>query len=105
MDDQGRPRGALRADQFGGDGPVAEIETLFGPETDHLHHIVTAPRFAIVGAYVLAGELAGTREDITGAFTRYERKPRPYTRQIQRSAPDSGQAMTPRTAHGITAPP
>ncbi|MFG2779911.1 hypothetical protein ACGFY7_18925 [Streptomyces prunicolor] len=107
VDDQGRPRGALRADRFDGDGPVAEIEiprgtlsrvrheqsrdrvdhrfgdritstrddgtkvhveftsapaetfdvaagadglrselreTLFDPETDHLHHIDTAPR-------------------------------------------------------------
>lgn len=56
----------------------------------------------MVSAYVLAGELAGTREDITGAFTRYERKRRPWIGQIQRSAPDSGKTMTPRTAHGIT---
>ncbi|WP_051740436.1 FAD-dependent monooxygenase [Streptomyces xylophagus] len=56
---------------------------------------------AMVGAYVLAGELAGTPDDITGAFTRYERKLRPWISQIQQSAPDSGKTMTPRTAHGI----
>ncbi|MEW1826907.1 FAD-dependent monooxygenase [Streptomyces sp. NPDC088196] len=56
---------------------------------------------AMVGAYVLAGELAGTPGDITGAFARYERKLRPWIGQIQRSAPDSGKTMTPRTSYGI----
>jgi len=76
MDDEGRPRGALRAGRFGvripstrddgtkvhvectsapaetfdvavgADGLHSELrETPFAPETDRLHHIVTAPDF------------------------------------------------------------
>ncbi|MCM2389771.1 FAD-dependent monooxygenase [Streptomyces albipurpureus] len=56
---------------------------------------------AMVGAYVLAGELARTPDDITGAFARYEAGLRPWVERIQRSAPGQGRVMTPRTSRGI----
>ncbi|MFF2026926.1 FAD-dependent monooxygenase [Streptomyces sp. NPDC058171] len=56
---------------------------------------------AMVGAYVLAGELARTPDDVTGAFGRYEAVLRPWVERIQRSAPGQGRVMTPETSHGI----
>ncbi|MGW3290243.1 FAD-dependent monooxygenase [Streptomyces sp. NPDC001002] len=56
---------------------------------------------AMVGAYVLAGELAATPDDITGALTRYEAKLRPWIGEIQQWAPDQGKVMTPQTSLGI----
>ncbi|MFJ6081432.1 FAD-dependent monooxygenase [Streptomyces sp. NPDC092369] len=56
---------------------------------------------AMVGAYVLAGELAATPDDIAGALTRYEVKLRPWIGEIQQWAPDQGKVMTPRTSLGI----
>ncbi|MFJ4773789.1 FAD-dependent monooxygenase [Streptomyces uncialis] len=56
---------------------------------------------AMVGAYVLAGELARTPDDVPGAFSRYEAALRPWVGRIQRSAPGQGRVMTPRTSRGI----
>ncbi|MEV7283289.1 FAD-dependent monooxygenase [Streptomyces sp. NPDC093252] len=56
---------------------------------------------AVVGAHVLAGELARTPDDPAGAFARYEGKLRPWLDRIQRSAPGQGRLMTPETPLGI----
>ncbi|MFI1868706.1 FAD-dependent monooxygenase [Streptomyces jumonjinensis] len=56
---------------------------------------------AMVGAYVLAGELARTPDDVPGAFIRYEAELRPWIRRIQQSAHAQGKAMTPQTSRGI----
>ncbi|MET8830473.1 FAD-dependent monooxygenase [Streptomyces sp. NPDC004610] len=56
---------------------------------------------AVVGAHVLAGELARTPGDPAGAFARYEDKLRPWLDWIQRSAPGQGRLMTPETPLGI----
>ncbi|MGL5927481.1 MAG: FAD-dependent monooxygenase [Dermatophilaceae bacterium] len=54
---------------------------------------------AITGAYVLAGELSATPEDIPAAFTRYERLLRPSTDRAQAFVPRGGH---PRTARGVS---
>ncbi|MFJ4652447.1 FAD-dependent monooxygenase [Nocardia sp. NPDC088792] len=54
---------------------------------------------AVVGAYVLAGELAAANGDHTAAFARYEQIMKRYTRKSDDASP--GRFMAPRTARGI----
>lgn len=56
---------------------------------------------AMVGAYVLAGELARALGDHVTAFTRYHAVLDPWIRRVQASARPSGRVMTPETALGI----
>ncbi len=51
---------------------------------------------ALVGAYVLAGELAASR-DYASAFARYEEKLRPYATACQAGADDVGPIFAPKT--------
>jgi 2-polyprenyl-6-methoxyphenol hydroxylase-like FAD-dependent oxidoreductase len=53
---------------------------------------------AITGAYVLAGELGATPDDVPGAFARYERLLRPSVDRAQAFVPGAGH---PRTARGV----
>jgi 2-polyprenyl-6-methoxyphenol hydroxylase-like FAD-dependent oxidoreductase len=53
---------------------------------------------AITGAYVLAGELGATPDDIPAAFARYEHLLRPSTDSAQTFVPGAGH---PRTARGV----
>ncbi|CAL9344622.1 FAD-dependent monooxygenase [Streptomyces albus] len=55
---------------------------------------------ALVGAYVLAGELA-TRPDHTAAFTAYEAALRGFVRSNQDYATTGGAALLPRTAEEL----
>ncbi|GAA3730535.1 FAD-dependent monooxygenase [Plantactinospora mayteni] len=55
---------------------------------------------ALVGAYVLAGELAG-RADHTEAFVGYERICRPFVKVNQALADDGGRTLAPTTASGL----
>ncbi|MFO0548456.1 MAG: FAD-dependent monooxygenase [Polyangiaceae bacterium] len=55
---------------------------------------------AIVGAYVLAGELSGAH-DMATALGRYERTMRPYASGCQRGAARVGGFFAPRTRLGI----
>lgn len=57
---------------------------------------------ALVGAYVLAGELAGSRDHFT-AFARYEQRMRPYVENAQKLPPGTPRLAHPRTRMGITA--
>ena len=54
---------------------------------------------AITGAYVLAGELGATPDDIPAAFERYERMLRPSVDRAQAFVPGAGH---PRTARGVS---
>jgi 2-polyprenyl-6-methoxyphenol hydroxylase-like FAD-dependent oxidoreductase len=55
---------------------------------------------ALIGAYVLAGELAhATRPE--DAFTRYEARLRPFMLQKQKAAQDFAGAFAPRTPFGV----
>jgi 2-polyprenyl-6-methoxyphenol hydroxylase-like FAD-dependent oxidoreductase len=54
---------------------------------------------AVVGAYVLAGELALADGDHSTAFTRYDEIMKRYTKLAGNS--NAGRFMAPRTAHGI----
>ena len=54
---------------------------------------------AITGAYVLAGELGATPEDVPAAFARYEQILRPSTDRAQTFVPRAGH---PRTARGVS---
>ncbi|GAB3436313.1 Rossmann-fold NAD(P)-binding domain-containing protein [Flindersiella endophytica] len=54
---------------------------------------------AIVGAYVLAGELAGA--DRRTAFARYETKLRKYATNCQRGGNRAGRFLAPLTARGL----
>jgi 2-polyprenyl-6-methoxyphenol hydroxylase-like FAD-dependent oxidoreductase len=56
---------------------------------------------AMVGAYVLAGELSRSGGDHRSAFALYESKFRPWVEEIQASALGQGKIMTPETALGI----
>ncbi len=56
----------------------------------------TGTTSALAGAYVLAGELAATPEDIPDAFTRYERILRPLTERAQSFVPHRGHPHTER---------
>ncbi len=57
---------------------------------------------ALVGAYVLAGEL-GRNADHRDAFTAYERVLRPYVDAAQKLPPGAPRLATPRSAFGIRA--
>ena len=57
---------------------------------------------AIVGAYVLAGELAAAGGDHRVAFPAYERRMRPYAARWQRGA-SPGRFLAPATAWGLRA--
>jgi 2-polyprenyl-6-methoxyphenol hydroxylase-like FAD-dependent oxidoreductase len=56
---------------------------------------------AIVGAHVLAGELAAAGGDHRAAFARYEACMRPYATSCQRGAERAGGFFAPRTRHGL----
>src|SRR5699024_4207675 len=55
---------------------------------------------ALIGAYVLAGELA-TRNDFTAAFSEYETKLRPFVEEKQKSAYESAAILIPATKEDI----
>ncbi|MFH8443077.1 FAD-dependent monooxygenase [Streptomyces sp. NPDC018026] len=57
---------------------------------------------ALVGAYVLAGELA-THADHTDAFAAYERRMRPFAERNQALATGGGSAFTPATRQELDA--
>jgi 2-polyprenyl-6-methoxyphenol hydroxylase-like FAD-dependent oxidoreductase len=56
---------------------------------------------AMVGAYVLAGELAAAEGDHRIAFTRYERLMRNYAMGCQKLANNAGPFLAPPTAAAI----
>jgi len=56
---------------------------------------------AIVGAYVLAGELVAAQGDVGTAFARYEALMRPYATRGQQGAKNVGPFFAPRTKHGL----
>jgi 2-polyprenyl-6-methoxyphenol hydroxylase-like FAD-dependent oxidoreductase len=56
---------------------------------------------AIVGAHVLAGELAAAGGDYRSAFARYEACMRPYATACQKGAERAGGFFAPRTRHGL----
>ena len=56
---------------------------------------------ALVGAYVLAGELARSGRDPVAGFRAYETRYRPWIERIQRFGRGNGAAMAPQTRLGI----
>jgi len=56
---------------------------------------------AIIGAYVLAGELINARDDLALALTRYEAVMRPYATRCQKGAERVGSFFAPRTGFGL----
>ncbi|SCK39641.1 2-polyprenyl-6-methoxyphenol hydroxylase [Streptomyces sp. SceaMP-e96] len=58
---------------------------------------------AIVGAYVLAGELALAEGDHRTAFARYEQKMRPYATRCQQGGRGAGEFFAPTTQEAINA--
>lgn len=57
---------------------------------------------AIVGAYVLAGELSRTPEDVPGALKRYDATARPFVEKVQKVVPGAPQIVNPQTEWGLT---
>jgi len=57
---------------------------------------------AIVGAYVLAGELSRTPEDVPGALKRYDATTRPFVEKVQKVIPGAPQIANPQTEWGLT---
>jgi 2-polyprenyl-6-methoxyphenol hydroxylase-like FAD-dependent oxidoreductase len=53
---------------------------------------------AIVGAYVLAGELTATPDDFAGAFARYQARLAPYAAACSKNGETSGNFLAPRSA-------
>ncbi|WP_261951363.1 FAD-dependent monooxygenase [Streptomyces nigrescens] len=58
---------------------------------------------AIIGAYVLAAELAASPDDHTAAFARYEHRLRPYVTQCQEGGRGTGAFLAPTTQEAIDA--
>ncbi|MFD9814771.1 FAD-dependent monooxygenase [Streptomyces sp. NPDC059080] len=58
---------------------------------------------ALVGAYVLAGELSAARGDHRLAFARYEQRMRPYATRCQEGGRQVGEFLAPRTQQAIDA--
>ncbi|MFF2925436.1 FAD-dependent oxidoreductase [Streptomyces celluloflavus] len=58
---------------------------------------------AIVGAYVLAGELATAGGDHRAAFARYERRLRPYVTRCQEGGRGVGEFLAPATREAMAA--
>ena len=56
---------------------------------------------AIVGAYVLAGELSSSPEDHAAAFSRYQQRLEAYVRKCQEGGNRTGSFLAPRTRHGL----
>ncbi|WP_033293095.1 FAD-dependent monooxygenase [Amycolatopsis jejuensis] len=56
---------------------------------------------ALVGAYVLAGELAAAGGDHRVAFARYDSEMREYVRQNRKRPPGGANGFAPRTRRGI----
>ncbi|WP_306206829.1 FAD-dependent monooxygenase [Actinoplanes sp. RD1] len=56
---------------------------------------------ALVGAYVLAGELAAAGGDHAVALPRYQRRMAAFARRAQRGGDTTGRFLAPRTARGI----
>jgi 2-polyprenyl-6-methoxyphenol hydroxylase-like FAD-dependent oxidoreductase len=56
---------------------------------------------AIVGAYILAGELAAAGGDHERAFQRYAAIIGPYARECRKGAASVGRSMAPKTAAGV----
>lgn len=58
---------------------------------------------AVIGAYVLAGELALAEGDHSAAFARYERKLRPYVTECQQGGRGAGEFLAPLTQEALSA--
>ncbi|MFF3228664.1 FAD-dependent monooxygenase [Nocardia suismassiliense] len=58
---------------------------------------------ALIGAYVLAGEIAAHADDLAQALVRYEEVLRPFIAEAQQLPPGGLKAMTPETSFGIRA--
>ena len=56
---------------------------------------------AIVGAYVLAGELLATPDDHAGAFQRYQARVAPYAEASSSNGESSGKFLAPASALGL----
>lgn len=56
---------------------------------------------ALVGAYVLAGEIADSPKDLTSAFEKHERRMRPFVDVAQKLAPGAPSLANPQTSTGI----
>lgn len=58
---------------------------------------------AVIGAYVLAGEVSRSQDDIPNALKQYEKILRPYVEKAQRLLPGAPQIVTPQTEWGVWA--
>jgi 2-polyprenyl-6-methoxyphenol hydroxylase-like FAD-dependent oxidoreductase len=56
---------------------------------------------AIVGAYVLAGEVGKTPGDIPAALKRYDATTRPFVEKVQKLIPGAPQVANPQTKLGV----
>ena len=56
---------------------------------------------ALVGAYVLAGEMAAHRDDPAAAFSEYERRMRPYVEANQKMGRDNARMTNPPSRRGL----
>jgi hypothetical protein len=57
---------------------------------------------AIIGAYVLAGELSQSPDDIPIALERYQETMKPFIASVQKLIPGAPQVANPQTKLGIT---
>ncbi|MEO9227501.1 MAG: FAD-dependent monooxygenase [Devosia sp.] len=56
---------------------------------------------AIVAAYILAGELASTPDDYSGAFARYQARVEPYATECAKNGESAGRFHAPKTVWGM----
>lgn len=57
---------------------------------------------AMVGAYLLAGELAASHQNYQAAFVAYEKRMRPYVEKVQKLPPGVPWLIYPRTQLGVS---
>ncbi|WP_346623284.1 FAD-dependent monooxygenase [Blastococcus montanus] len=67
VDGRNRPRGTLRAEDFGGDGPIAEIEILRGELSRVIHEATAADVDYLFGDHIAALEDRSDGVDVTFA--------------------------------------
>ena len=87
--------GEVRIDRWSAERVVLLGDAAFGGS------LGMGTSMALVGAYVLAGELAAADGDHRVAFAEYERLMRPYVTASQKRPPGGNSGFAPRTNRGI----
>jgi 2-polyprenyl-6-methoxyphenol hydroxylase-like FAD-dependent oxidoreductase len=102
MDSWVKGRVVLVGDAAHCPSPISGVVSVFDYRLwIHADGVEQGAASAIVGAYVLAGELSRSPTDIPHALQQYEKTLRPYVDKAQRLVPGAPQIANPQTEWGI----